>query len=86
MRVKDASQEQPRSVALYHAGANGGQSVRLRLGLPAASIARGARGSPRSRAAPWSGWDLIAEGKDTPLLRVVSLQKSCQALGSALAA
>lgn len=33
-----------------------------------------------------SGRDPIAEGKDAPLLRVISLQKSYQALGSALAA
>lgn len=30
--------------------------------------------------------DLSAVGKDTPLFRVVALPKSCQALGSVLAA
>lgn len=42
IKVGDASQENPGTAPLYHAGVNGGQSIRLQLGLPTPFITRGA--------------------------------------------
>lgn len=53
-----------------HAAVSGGQSLRLQL-APAAGLQ------------PLSDRDLVAAGKDTLLLRVTALRKSCQARGRA---